>query len=139
MSWRGIESSKLDYINWKLGYFYDGHRAINDCWATLNVLQRAEGAFEELKNNVKKKELFVCAANAPFDKKDHLKSRGYRWSDGLEKTPKGWWIVVPTERVTEEKNWLNEFIYSKEGASEQLPQWTITARTRYSFRAECAN
>lgn len=42
---RNYESSKLDYLNWKLGYFYDGHRAINDCWAALNLLlQGAYGA-----------------------------------------------------------------------------------------------
>lgn len=40
INWKGfgIESSKLDYINWKLGYFYGSHRALTDCWATLNVL-----------------------------------------------------------------------------------------------------
>ncbi len=41
---RDYESSKLDYLNWKLGYFYDGHRAINDCWATLNLLLQEQGA-----------------------------------------------------------------------------------------------
>ncbi|WP_252582482.1 exonuclease domain-containing protein [Legionella lytica] len=34
---RSYESSKLDYLNWKLGYFYDGHRAINDCWLKLQT------------------------------------------------------------------------------------------------------
>ena len=50
---RGIESSKLDYINWKLGFFYDGHRALNDCWATLNLLLNAPGSFDELKGVVR--------------------------------------------------------------------------------------
>jgi len=70
---RGFESSKLDYLNWKLGFFYSGHRALTDCWATLNLLLNEEGAFDELKQGVRKKETLICATNAPFDKKDLLK------------------------------------------------------------------
>jgi len=133
---RGIESSKLDYINWKLGYFYDGHRALNDCWATLNVLLHASGSFDELKANVRKKETLLCAVNAPFDKKDLLKGRNYRWSDGSDRLPKCWWICVPNELLAEERLWLDELIYGREGASSSIPQLEISARKRYSFRAE---
>lgn len=133
----GIESAKLDYINWKLGYFYDGHRALNDCWATLNVLLAAPTAFDELKATVRKKEVLLSAANAPFDKKDVLKLRGYRWSDGSARLPKGWWTVVAQEVVEEEYAWLDEAIYQRDGVGKTLPQLVITARTRYSHRAEC--
>lgn len=134
---RGIESSKLDYINWKLGFFYDGHRALNDCWATLNPLIRCEGAFDELKANCRKKETLMCAVNAPFDKKDLLKERHYRWSDGSERLPKSWWICLPNELLADEKKWLDEMIYGKEGASNSIPQVEINARKRYSLRAHC--
>lgn len=133
---RGIESSKLDYINWKLGFFYDGHRAINDCWATLNVLLQAEGVFDELKSNVRKKEVIICAKDASFDKKDLLKARSYRWSDGSARMPKGWWICIANTLLEEEKRWLDEEIYGYTGASNKIPQADITARNRYSFRAE---
>ncbi len=49
---KNILNNKLDYINWKLGYFYDGHRAINDCWATLNILVNVPDAIAELINVV---------------------------------------------------------------------------------------
>lgn len=133
---RGIESSKLDYINWKLGFFYDGHRALNDCWATLNPLIQCEGTFEELKANVRKKETLLCAVNAPFDKKDLLSARRYRWSDGKAKLPKCWWICVPIELLADEKLWLDEEIYGRSGASNSIPQIEITARNRYSLRAQ---
>lgn len=133
---RGYESSKLDYLNWKLGFFYEGHRALNDCWATLNLLLQEEGAFNELKANVRKKETLLSAANAPFDKKDLLKSRNYRWSDGAGRLPKGWWLCLPNELLADEKQWLDQEIYSIEGASDSLPQCEITARKRYSYRAE---
>ena len=132
----GIESSKLDYVNWKLGFFYDGHRAINDCWATLNVLLHAEGVFDELKANVRKKEIIISAKDAPFDKKDLLKERHYRWSDGNGRLPKGWWTCLAHTLLDDEKRWLDQDIYGREGASDKLPQAEITARKRYSFRAE---
>lgn len=134
---RGIESSKLDYINWKLGFFYDGHRALNDCWATLNPLIQCEGTFEELKVNVRKKETLICAVNAPFDKKDLLKGRNYRWSDGTDKLPKSWWITLSNELLIDEKLWLDDEIYGVSGASNSIPQIEITARKRYSFREQC--
>ena len=133
---RGIESLKLDYINWKLGYFYDGHRAINDCWATINLLVTVPGVFDELKANVRKKETLICAVNAPFDKKDLLKGRNYRWSDGTDRLPKSWWICLPNEFLADEKRWLDETIYGSSGASDSIPQCEITARKRYSFRSE---
>ncbi len=136
---RNYESSKLDYINWKLGYFYDGHRAINDCWATLNLLLQEPGAFDELKCKVRKKQTLICAENAPFDKKDILKSRQYRWSDGTGKLPKSWWIIVDNEMLSDEKAWLDAEIYGRDDKSNTLPQSEITARNRYSFRAELLN
>lgn len=133
---RGIESSKLDYINWKLGFFYQGHRAINDCWATFNLLIQAEGAFDELKDRVRKKETLLSATNAPFDKKDLLKARNYRWADGASHLPKGWHITIGNNQLADEKRWLDAEIYGKEGVSDTLPQAQITARTRYSQRAQ---
>lgn len=132
---RGIESSKLDYINWKLGFFYDGHRALNDCWATLNLFLNSEGAFDELKANVRKKETLLCAVNAAFDKKDLLKGRNYRWSDGTERLPKCWWICISNELIEEERRWLDAEIYGDVGASLEIPQCEITAKKRYSYRA----
>lgn len=130
------ESTKLDYLNWKLGYFYDGHRAIYDCWATLNLLVNEKGAFDELKHNVRKKQTLICAENAAFDKKDLLKSRNYRWSDGAGKLPKCWWTIVDSDLLNDEKSWLDAEIYGRNNKSDSLPQKEITARNRYSFRAE---
>lgn len=133
---RGFESAKLDYLNWKLGFFYEGHRAINDCWATFNLFIQEEGAFEELKANVRKKETLLVAENAPFDKKDLLKAREYRWSDGTSELPKGWYAVMANDKLMDEKHWLDTEIYGRAGASNRLPQRVITARTRYSYRAQ---
>ena len=132
---RGIESSKLDYLNFKLGYFYDGHRALNDCYATFNLFMQEQGAFEELKLNVRKKETLIVAENAPFSKKDLLKKKRYRWSDGQGTLPKAWWSTLSNDELDSELAWLDDEIYGRKGASQSLPMVEITARKRYSLRA----
>jgi DNA polymerase-3 subunit epsilon len=132
---RGYESSKLEYLNFKLGYFYEGHRAIVDCWSTLNLLIQEAGAFDELKSNVRRKDAILCAVNAPFDMKDLLSARKYRWSDGTKSLPKCWHITLKSEELNQEREWLDEHIYLKNGASNSLPCAEINAFTRYSLRA----
>lgn len=132
---RGFESSKLDYLNFKLGYFYEGHRALNDCFATFNLFMQEQGAFEELKINVRKKETLIIAENAPFAKKDLLKGKKYRWSDGQGALPKAWWSTLPNDELEDELAWLEAKVYGREGAAHVLPKVEITARKRYSLRA----
>lgn len=136
ISWRirGFESRKLDYLNWKLGYFYDAHRAITDCWATLNLLLKEEGAFDELKANVKKRRVLLQAVDAPFDNKDLLKARGYKWCDGIEKSPKCWWTIILQEDFESEIAFLEQNIYQNKHTAQRIRHFEITASTRYSFR-----
>ncbi|MGG2479144.1 3'-5' exonuclease, partial [Rhizobium sp. BR5] len=37
---RGFEGSKLAYLIGQSGYFHDGHRAVDDCFALLEVLEQ---------------------------------------------------------------------------------------------------
>lgn len=134
---RGYESAKLDYLNFKLGFFYDGHRALNDCFATFNLLVQEADAFEELKSNVRKKETLVICQNAPFEKKELLKQKNYRWSDGQRGLPKAWWTTLTNDQLEQELSWLDEVIYGYQGAAKRLPKVEINARKRYSIRAQC--
>jgi len=130
----GYEGAKLEYLNLKMGYFYDGHRALVDCWATLNLFVQQKEAFEELKESVRTKERLICAVNAAFDKKDILKARRYRWSDGSGSLPKSWWTTVADDQYQEELDYLKDEIYG--GRQMTLPVAVITARKRYSYRAQ---
>ncbi len=130
----GFEGAKLEYLNLKMGYFYDGHRALVDCWATLNILLQNKEAFEQLKASVRKKEYLICAINAAFDKKDELKARRYRWSDGSGSLPKSWWTTVKEDKYQEELDYLKDEIYG--GRQMTLPTAVITARKRHSYRAQ---
>lgn len=86
--------------------------------------------------NADKVEHMICAINAPFDKKNLLKGRRYRWSDGTGNLPKCWWTTIKKEKLEEEKKWLDETIYGKPCASALLPQIEISKTNRFSERAE---
>lgn len=133
---RGYESTKLEYLNFKSGYFYGNHRALNDCEATLNIIIENNGSFDELLNNVRKNSYLIIAQNAPYEKKDELKTRSYKWSDGNQDLPKGWWTIVAEDNVEEESAWLNDEIFDKTNHADSLPRKKINARNRYSPRAE---
>lgn len=48
---QGYTCDKLDYLNWANEYFYESHRALSDCWATLNIV-RESGSFPELMSRI---------------------------------------------------------------------------------------
>jgi len=53
--------------------------------------------------------------NSPFDMKEKLKSRRYKWSDGNGQ-PKAWWIDVSDNNLAEELRFLRQEIYRWEDA-----------------------
>lgn len=136
INWRdlGFESAKLEYLNLKMGFFYEGHRALVDCFATLNLFLAKPEAFNELKEKVRQKEILICATNASFNKKDILKNRNYRWSSGENNLPKSWWTTVPEKEYDEELQFLKSEIYERDVLD--LPTKSITAKERYSYRSE---
>jgi len=139
-----ISSLKLDYIAYKLGYFFDGHRAVNDAQATLHLLTKAlpcsgKLAMASLLSCAREKSQRIFAVAAPFDKKDDLKARGYRWladfsyKDQYGKNKKGVWsISVSGATIEAEHQWLTENIYK--GKTAPFTFTELTARNRYSLR-----
>ena len=140
----GIGSRKLDYIAYQLGYFFDAHRAVNDAEATLQLLieklpvSEKQGMFHLLVKSTEKSRRFF-AVSAPFDKKDDLKRRGYRWLadvsyvDKYQKRKKGVWsISVHESDIEEEQRWLDEIVYCD--VSGVFTYKDITANVRYSSR-----
>ncbi|MDQ7005544.1 MAG: 3'-5' exonuclease [Ghiorsea sp.] len=139
-----IASLKLDYIAYKLGYFFEGHRAVNDAEATLHMLSKtlpksAKSAMMELLIHARKKSRRYFAVDAPFDKKDELKDNGYRWladyayTDKYGKPKKGVWSKsIPELDIEHEEAWLIERIYN--GQATQFIYNDITANHRYSIQ-----
>ena len=140
MDWRarGHRGAKLTYLLNDFGYFYDGHRALDDCRAVLEVLAGAspgatDPAFAELLTNARKASVRIWAEGAPFEHKDALRARGYRWSDGSNGSRRAWWTDVGEDAVDAEVSYLRGTVF--EGQAVELPMKRITGLDRFSSRA----
>ncbi len=112
----GFEGSKLAYLVGQCGWFHNGHRAVDDCHALLEVLAaapRTDGvaAFQQLITSASRTRLRLFAEGSPFDMKDVLKARGYRWNDGSDGRPKCWWVEIEEDDHAMEMQFLREEIY----------------------------
>ena len=113
IDWRaeGIRSSALEFIAYALGFFHDGHRAANDCRATLHVLSRplpqtGRLALAALLEKARTRSWRLWARDAPFETKDLLKARGYAWSPGEFGRPRCWFHDVSDAEKLAEVAWL---------------------------------
>jgi DNA polymerase-3 subunit epsilon len=117
----GSGSAKLEFLASERGWFYDAHRAQVDCHALLQVLSSplADGktGLTRLLDGAGKTRFKLRATGAPFDAKDKLKSRGYRW-DGEGRV---WWCSLSSDELLQaECLWLRAEVYGQRGAHLHL-------------------
>lgn len=129
----GISSGKLEFLAYNCGFHYTGHRASTDCHALLEVLQNSlptSGALamQALLQNARQTEIKVSALGSPYDSKNALKDRGYRW-DGDKKV---WAKSIPHKTLDNEATWLSQSVYAGKGFRLELEK--MTAMNRYSNR-----
>ena len=136
IDWRqeGRGSAKLTSLAYDLGFFYDAHRAEMDCHALLAVLMASlkttlASGLSRLIESVLTLSFRLQATNAPFDAKDLLKARGYRW-DGAQKV---WHTRLgDASALTLECEWLKSAVYA--GRSSRVQVEELDAKTKYSAR-----
>jgi DNA polymerase-3 subunit epsilon len=132
---QGRSSAKLESLAQALGWFYDAHRAEMDCHALLTVLAaklptQAHTGLSHVMRAAQHPSFRLQATHAPFDAKDLLKARGYRWN--VEK--KVWHTVLPDEATLEaECDWLRVHAYHERSAAIQIEK--LDALVKYSARA----
>jgi DNA polymerase-3 subunit epsilon len=132
---RGFEGTKLGYLIGQAGFFHEGHRAVDDCFALMEILDRKGGQglatpFSELYTASQRSRVRIFAEHSPFDMKDHLKARGYRWSDGSDGRPKSWWIEVDEPHLESELFYLRTEIYLHPDADPPTQYMTAFDRFR---------
>lgn len=83
-SGNGFEGRTLGHLLMQMGWFYDAHRASTDVTALLHLLDhRLPSGRTVLKEAIEaavRPAWIIDAVDAPFETKDLLKARGYRWN-----------------------------------------------------------
>ncbi len=75
----------LELLGYRHGFYFDGHRATNDCLASIHLLTQELPisqclVLNNLILNARKKLYRVIALGNTYNAKDKLKERGYKWN-----------------------------------------------------------
>ena len=139
IDWRkhGFARANLSYLLAGCRLFHDAHRAVDDCHAVLEILAKplpgaSQTALAALLARARRPSIRIWAENAPYDLKDVLKRRGYRWSDGSEGAPRCWYVDVAADRHPAEIEFLRTEIYQRE---VDVRSQTLTALEQFSGRS----
>jgi len=94
------------------GFYYESHRAMSDVDALIHLvthdIEGSSRASMELLKNASKPSYTIAALNSPFETKDLLKARMYRWNP----VKRYWWKKISFEEVETEKEWMADTIYN---------------------------
>jgi len=112
----GYEGTKLAYLANAAGFFYERHRAMHDCLATIELLamplpKAGTTALGSLLKAARLPNWRIWAEDSPFELKDLLKARGYRWNGDPGPLPRAWYIDVPDTDREAELDFLRNEIY----------------------------
>lgn len=129
----GFGSASLEYLLYRTGFHFHGHRAVIDCQALLTVLQSTLPntgikALKQLLDTAQTPDLKIWALRTPFHSKDLLKKRQYRW----HAEQKTWYKPITCQDLAQEIAWLRHDVYDHHPF--QLKQETLDAYTRFSLR-----
>ena len=134
----GFDSAKLGQLAAAQGFFHDGHRAVHDCYAGIEILARTlprsgRTALGVLLESARQPRWRIRAVRAPFERKDSLKRRGYRWCDGSDGRARAWNVDVADHALESELAFLRSDIYRRDDVD--IDTRRISAFERYSCRA----
>jgi DNA polymerase-3 subunit epsilon len=129
----GFSASNLEFLAYRFGFHFSAHRAEDDCFALLEVLNSelpvsGVNVLKMLLDAARTSDIKLWALNAPYKAKDKLKKRGYRWDD-VRKT---WCTMVLQEEVTLETDWLKSEVY--ENRVFQIEHEKMDAYNRFSTK-----
>ena len=130
----GFSSAKLELLGVNYGWFYEGHDAFNDCEACLALLSetlpnRDSTVFSAVREYASNPTFLIKAIDAPYNKRNILRRKGYKWRPADQLNGKVWW--TETKNYEEEVKWLHEEIYNRK---INIPIKQISALNRYSDR-----
>ena len=127
----GISSTKLDYLAYCFGFYYEAHRATDDVAALIHLIAQVHPARDhtvlaEMFSRGLRPQVVVEAYGSPFETKDALRERGYRWD--AEK--KVWQTTISADDLAAEQDWLTEVVYGNTSQKPAVRQVPVTERFR---------
>lgn len=133
----GYEGMKLGLLLMQTGLFHTGHRATMDCHAAIELLARTmprsgRTGMSLLIERARRTRIRISAVGTPFESKDVLKQRGYRWTGDEREPRKAWQMDVLPEDADAEITFLRDQIYR--GRRDPVHS-RVTAFERFSSRA----
>lgn len=134
-----LSSRTLEFLLFKTGGMtINAHRALDDAEGVLGLLMErlpvtGEPIFSTLLKRAHEITSRLFAVSAPFEKKDLLKDRGYRWNDGSQGGSKAWWRDVPAEAEPDELAFLASEVYPR-GNTSAVQIMRCDAYARFSVR-----
>lgn len=128
----GFTAGKLDYLGLRFGWFFDGHRALADCEACLALLAQelpvsGKTVMSLIREAARRSEYLIRAEAAPFQARQMLKARGYRWRPEELENGKVWWMITADHEA--ELDWLRSDVYQ---TPVDVPVRPVTALNRFS-------
>jgi DNA polymerase III subunit epsilon len=132
------DGAKLSQLAAACGFFHDGHRAVHDCHAGLEILSRVlprsgRRGLDVLLESARAPRWRIRAVGAPFELRESLKRRGYRWDPGENGGTRAWFMDVPDDALDGERSFLAREIYRRNDVD--IDARRIDAFDRYSDRS----
>lgn len=136
VGWRGVSGQSLAAVAAGAGFFHDQHRAVDDALAAVEILGRPQArseapAMAELLRNAFRETCKVWALNSPFEAREVLRRRGYRWSNGDDGRMRCWVVDVDEASLDGELRFLRSEVY---GADVDVPVSRVGPYERFSVR-----
>lgn len=133
----GFSGKKLSQIAAGYGLFFDAHRAVDDCHAGVDILNRmlprtGRTGLAALLESARVPRWRLWAEGAPYTSRDVLKARGYRWSAGDGGRRRAWYRDVTEDELDNEMQYLRRDVQG--WVDVDIPRHLLTAFDRYSVR-----
>jgi len=94
------------------GFYFDSHRAMSDVDALIHLVTHesyvTDKPIKELIGNATRPIYKISANDSPYETKDALKARGYRWNGD----DKYWFKIINFDEIEIEKKWNADNVYN---------------------------
>lgn len=126
----GLPSSKLEALCMLHGFYGTSHRAGADAASLVRLLSLRNGEsgatyLSEMLAAARVPTVIVAAVGSPFEAKDALRERSYRWDAAV----KVWSRAIPAADIDEESEWLAHNAYR---GAMRATFTKVNMMTRYS-------